>query len=352
LAALPPLAYEVVVLADSAERPTAGVSEVVQCWSRDSDDVSGILEQLRQRRPDLLLVEFNWGYLNAGPLAGLLGWCADAGIPVVVQLHSTEDRTVAGRTQSLRDIAAELASAKALVVHREADAAFLREIAPNTRVERTDLGQGAHADESVDDAREALGIRTQGLVFASFGFLFPHKGILESIRATDLLLASEPDAIFMASCAVVPWMPASLLYWHRCQRETSLLGLTEHVVMIRDFLPTEAAMVFLHAADVLVLPYAPTSESASAAARFALSAARPVLTTRQPIFDALGDAVFRIPDSDPVSIANGVLEVYRDASLAQALVGRAERLSASTSWEVQGQWMHKLLSSVLNGAER
>ena len=243
---------------------------------------------------------------------------------------------------------------EALVVHRIEDQRLLESMVPGHRIEIASLGQGGFPDETTGLSRKALGIGRHGLVLASFGFLFPHKGILETILAVRLIRRTSPDVLFLAPCAVVPWMPVSLMYWYRCQQAIAEFDLASNVVMIREFLPEQAAMVFLHAADVIVLPYLPTSESASAAARFALSASRPVLTTKEPIFEALGDAVGHFESATPESIAAGVKQTYDDPARRAQLVDRANQLSATSSWALQGEWLDCLFDSVLSreGARR
>jgi glycosyltransferase involved in cell wall biosynthesis len=75
-----------------------------------------------------------------------------------------------------------------------------------------------------------------------------------------------------------------------------------------DYLPDEECLLLLQEADLIVNSYQATGEAASAAARFSLASGSPVLVTPIPIFDDLGDAVFRMPGVSPAEIAQGIVE--------------------------------------------
>jgi len=346
--AVPAGRFEFFVLADHEVDFTDKSGLLVErCWQKTGDDVTGILEAVQRLAIDLVVVEFNWGYLNPRPLRTLLTGIRAAGVPVVVQMHSTDDRVIDGIPQSLSDLAFELSAARALVVHSDADERRMQQLAPGAPIERALLGQDSYPDESASAVRAALGIETHTPVLASFGFLFPHKGVLETIQALPLMQSDWPEMAFLAVCSVIPSMLVSVMHWRRCQLEIRRLDLAGSVALITDFLAPEAAMTLLHAADVIVLPYVETFESASAAARFALSSRRPMVTTSSPIFDLLGDAVFRIPDASPEAIATGVKRVLEDQALRADLLLAASEASAAADWSVAGVCFADMLDRAL-----
>ncbi|MDJ0447123.1 glycosyltransferase family 2 protein [Methylocystis sp. JR02] len=68
----------------------------------------------------------------------------------------------------------------------------------------------------------------------------------------------------------------------------------------------------LSAADLLAFAYQGTTESASGAARVALSTGRPVLTTPEPIFESLGPTVHRSAGWSVEAIATAIIALARD----------------------------------------
>jgi len=341
-------AVEPVVFADQErDLPDDDSALVFRCWRRGSDDVRELIGQLRSANLDVVVLEFNWGYLNPGPLGVVLEALAASGTPTVVEFHSTDDRSAAGQQRSLADVAEALGTARLLIAHSDAAANALRGIASGVPVAVTTLGQQSFPDQRAEEVREALGLDGRAPVIASFGFLFPHKGVVEIIRATNILRARHDRIVFLAVCAVIPTMAASLRSWRECQAEIGRLGLAGNVSLITAFLPQPVAMTLLHAADVVVLPYHRTAETASAAARFALSSSRPVLTTAEPIFDALGESVMRLDDSTPEAIARGVELVLADPSMREGLITRAAESVTSCSWQRVADVFLGLLNDVL-----
>ena len=345
--AVPSGRFDFTVLADEASgAPDDAKLPVERCWRRTDDDVSRILAAVRERAIEMVVVEFNWGYLNPRPLGRLLAQLDAMNVPAIVQMHSTGDRVVDGTRQSLADVSTELSTARAIIVHSEADERRMLRLAPGAPIERAILGQAAYPDEVVTEVRTALGLEACAPVLASFGFLFPHKGILELIQAMPAIRLARPKATFLSVCSVIPSMPVSVMYWRRCQLEIQHLHLANAVALITDFLPEAAAMTLLHAADVVVLPYLDTGESASAAARFALSSRRPVVTSSAPIFDPLDGAVHRIPNVSSESIARGASEVLDDASLRERLLAAASLVSAEADWSAVGKRFTEVLNRV------
>ena len=65
-------------------------------------------------------------------------------------------------------------------------------------------------------------------------------------------------------------------------------------------------MALLQCADLILMPYKDTGESASGAIRQALASNRAVIVTDIPIFSEFNGEVYRIKKCTPEDIANGV----------------------------------------------
>jgi len=346
LAAVPDGRFEFLVLADDDVEFADGPTRVVRCWKRGDSDVRGIIEAAGREGLEAVVFEFNWGYLNPGPMAAALDALHAAGVRTIVQFHATAGRSVGDRHETLGDIARELSAVDVLVAHSDADEAELLRVVPTARVVRTVLGQRPFPDEPIAEVRQALGISDRAPVVATFGFLIPHKGVVELIRSVPILARTNPGVCFLAVCAVIPTMRASVELRYECAVEVRRLGLEGRVALVHEFLPENVAMMLLHAADLIVLPYGGTRESASAAARFALSSSRPVATSDAPIFDALGDAVYRISDITPDGLARSIDQLIADEEQRSRLVAAARDLTAMSEWPKLGRDFANLLDSV------
>jgi glycosyltransferase involved in cell wall biosynthesis len=122
---------------------------------------------------------------------------------------------------------------------------------------------------------------------------------------------------------------ASQEYLDRLHRLREGLGLTDRVQIKGEFLPDDRARQELQAADWVVLNYRTgMSQGASGAARFALTAGRPLALSAAPIFDDLRGAAATLYEP----LAQSVEELFLDPALAQQAAERGRRHAAEQSW--------------------
>ena len=156
---------------------------------------------------------------------------------------------------------------------------------------------------SPSEVRAALELGSRPVV-GTFGFLLPHKGTLELVKALDPLRAEFPDLLLVALCARYPHVE-SKEYEDQIRAEIAARGMEDSVLLVTEYLADEVARTLLRGADVIVLPYQETGESSSAALRFILPLGRPVVVTDAPIFSDSRDALL-VVDGDATSIEDGV----------------------------------------------
>ena len=276
-------------------------------------------------------IQFNFGFFELHRLASLIEDQRRMR-RVILTMHSTEDVEVDTIDLSLADIAPALQRVDAILVHQAVDAERLAAFGIATNVHVVPHGMPGADLPSRDVVRKALGLDRR-LVIGTFGFLLPHKGTLDLIRAIDIMRRDLPDVFLLATSALHPDL-RSVAYFERCREEIERLGLAHNVTLVTEFLPEDAARAFLMAADVIVLPYEHTQESASAALRFALSAERPVLVSDLPLFADAADAVEVVPDTSPEGLAAAIATLLGDNAALADVVARARGLTQATSWDV------------------
>lgn len=321
---------DIVVLADDASVvPAGGRFDVVRCWHAGEPDITRLITATTALSIDVLLVQHHV-YLSGQALDRLLVAAREAGIRVIVELHGS----VIGESARalLGEPAARVDLADAVIVHSTDERDALLDSFPGCVAAVSPLPQSRPVERSARTVREALGIHSD-LVVGTFGLLLPHKGVQECIAAIPAL----EGAGLLVVGGISPLTSESIIYLQRCRGDVARLGLGERVRFTRHFLSQAAATFVLQATDAIVLPYSPTGEPASAAVRFALSSGRPVITTDLPIFDALGDAVYRIPDTEPATIAAAVRAVVDDSVVRDGLLAAAVTLGERHSWGSVGR---------------
>jgi glycosyltransferase involved in cell wall biosynthesis len=302
---------------------------VSRTWKdRWTPDLTGLEEALRVTDAEVLHVQFNFGFFEFQRLADLLERQMQTR-GVVVTLHRTLDYDDRGELLSLRQIAPTLSRVDRLIVHQESDARYLAEIGLSDNVTVVPIGATAPPLISPETVQAGWGLGSRTVV-GTFGFLLPHKGTLELVKALDPLRADFPDLLLVAACARYPHIE-SKVYEEEIRAEIAARGMEDSVLLITEYLPDDIARTLLRGADVIVLPYQETGESSSAALRFILPLGRPVVVTDSPIFNDSRDALLVVP-GDAAGLEDGVRRVLMDTELRQELARRSAAAARRFRW--------------------
>jgi glycosyltransferase involved in cell wall biosynthesis len=221
-----------------------------------------------------------------------------------------------------------------LFVHEKPEVVRLQELGLN-RVEYIPQGVLDVNDEDPDLVRRQEGLGP-GPVIGCFGFLRPHKGLLELIRALPMVLEAFPRARLLALNARYP-SPDSAAYEAECRREIMSLDLDERVRFTTEYLAIDSVIHQLHAADINVLPYHESDESASAAANVCLASRRPLLVSASGIFSDVAEYCGRLPSSRPEDIAATLISTVESPEKFEVLRKKAVRAVNDRSWSAVGQ---------------
>jgi glycosyltransferase involved in cell wall biosynthesis len=303
---------------------------VIRTWrNRWDPDLSELQDELRFSDADVLHVQFNFGFFEFQQIAQLIDRELSRRA-VVITFHRTRDYDDRGEILTLRDIQPTLARVDRLIVHQEKDARFLAEMGLSENVTVIPVGASPPPPVSPDEARRALQLGNRPVI-GTFGFLLPHKGTLELVRAVDSLRPEFPDILLLALCAAYPGSDSSD-YEKVVRDEISSRGMQDNVVLVTEYLSDDAARTLLRAADAVVLPYRETGESSSAALRFILPLGRPVLVTDEPIFADSKDDLFVVDPSVPSGLEDGIRRVLMDKDLQHKLAFGAEDAARRFRW--------------------
>ena len=110
-------------------------------------------------------------------------------------------------------------------------------------------------------------------------------------------------------------------------------GLGDAVELVADYLPHGRSMDLLAGCDLVVLPYQHSLEGSSAALRTVMAAGVPAAVTPLPLFDEAGDAVLRLPGTDPASLADGIADLLADPARRASAAAAAYEWSMGRGWD-------------------
>lgn len=287
-----------------------------QHWRDSRIDIGQIKRVLSLARPDMLLVQHHSAFLPDYDVGETLRCAREAGVPVLVEMHDGRKLSVA-RKQAMVDLGATLVAHHAdelvgLAARGKAQVLPLPLLVP-----------------SLPDAPPPGG--GDGPVLAGFGFLRPYKGVMATIRTVAKLRQRYPGLRYRGWHALYPGSESES-HLQDCLREAEALGIADAIEIDTFFHPTAHVVASLAAADLVLMPYQPSEEGASAAVNLALSAGRPVLVSPSAIFRPVASVVavadgFEVPD-----YVKAVANLLDDPARAAALAAGARRWVGENSY--------------------
>jgi glycosyltransferase involved in cell wall biosynthesis len=313
---------------------------------------------LNESRPDVVLVEHEFGIYGGPHGRHLLELTRRLTVPYVVTLHTVQSQPSRGQLEVLRSLCAGAAQVTVfsttgrnlLLAHRVVDAERITVVvhgAPSI------LQSGPDPRPARDPARLASGIPELGdagvtPLLATFGLLSPGKGIETAVRALPHILERSPDVRYVIAGRTHPEIARrhGERYRESLQLLAAELGVAESVVFIDRFLDIGEVQELLAATTVFVTPYRSYEQIVSGVLTYALVAACPVVSTPYLYaVDMLRDgAGLLFPFGDHEVMAQQVMALLENGDVYAAAVASAQRRGAHHSWPAVGRHLLKVLS--------
>ncbi|NNV18870.1 glycosyltransferase [Ochrobactrum pseudogrignonense] len=271
-------------------------------WRDDNQDNLGETQtSIDDHNIDVIVIQFNYGFFNFKSFSNFIERNHFLGRKIIVVLHSTTD-PVQTPEKKLENLVPALKLCDRLLVHGCSD---LNRLKTHGLVENVAIFP--HGILDFEGSANSAYNRTDKDAFtvATYGFFLPHKGLIETIQAFDLLREKGANVkLNMLNAQFPAPISASLIR----EAQSMIRGKLDDVVSLTtDFLSDRESLEQLSAADLILYPYQNTAESASGAVRYGLAVNKPVAVSPAPIFDDVNDVVFQLPGTNPEAIANGVI---------------------------------------------
>jgi glycosyltransferase involved in cell wall biosynthesis len=317
--------------ADSGIADEPGVE---RCWERgDAFSAGALLNAVLQAGCEAVVIQCHWAFFPVTALVAVVQALDEAGIHVYLDVHNT--RGAPDELASGRDGRAALARCRRVLVHTLNDVAVAQSWGLLDNILLFPLAAypvPLPEPSRVAARRGELGL-TDKRVIASYGFLMPHKGLMELLEAVALLCRTDSNIHYLMVNAhyseEVSGPEAA-----RLTERIKALGLEDRVTVEARFLPDEESLLLLRTADLVVFPYQHSEESSSAAVRMAIRGGCPVAVTPLTIFDDCASAVLRLPGTAPEGLAEGIADALRrlaEPAFAKGLSDRAAALAEAMS---------------------
>ena len=280
---------------------------VSRCWAQnDEDDLSDLLQSIRESQATTVLFQFHYGFYNFSALEKLIAALQTCKISTSFQLHSTVDPPEHISPKKLSALAVTFRTCANIFVTTQADVLRLADIGVVENVKLMPLGVNRALAASVPYSRS-----DEDFVISSYGFFLPHKGVHELIRAVAVLRATIPNVKLLLVNSEYPITESRLLV-QQGKEIVNELGLADCVTFVTDYLTDEESMGYLTKSNLIVYPYQHTTEPASAAVRLGIASGVPVAVTPATIFEDVKGLVHTLPGASVAQIAQGLAKIYDD----------------------------------------
>ena len=267
---------EVVVLCQSGEGEVQGA---IPCWKRDSKFFSGIIAQIAAKGIDTIVIQHQPGLLRFAYLNQLLLKLSEMEVKVFITMHNTRDRSRVFPSKRIEKAVEGLKKCSTVMVHTNADVENLNKLGVDGNVVM--IPHGIYPPPT--SSAETLPI--EGRVMGTFGFLAPHKGQYQLVKAFERLPGWDQ---LLLLCATIDRSGNMETKINSLVKEKGLNG---RVKLVTDFLDDDVVIATLAKCELLVFPYQNTNESASGAVRMGVASGVPIAVSPIPIFDDIDGAI-------------------------------------------------------------
>ncbi len=312
-------------------------NNIKRVWTDAGEkNLDALYLSLEKSKVEILVFQFNFGFFNLYALEKLIKKLQKLNIKIFIFFHSVEDVDKDDFKASLGWIRDSLNSVERLFVHNISDLNILKSF--NLIKNVSIFPHGIVKRESKKDIKS----KSNKIVIASYGFLLPHKGILELIKSFNIVKKRYNNIHLLLVNALYP-NPISDNYLKICKNSIKENNLEDNITMINDFLTDEESFTYLDSADIIVMPYKETQESSSAAVRYAISTKKPILCTPINIFRDVEDIVYFSKDNSINEIAKSLELLINDTILLNSKNEIQQKWIDEHDWTKLSIRLHNIL---------
>jgi len=289
-------------------------------WTGSWIDFDAARAFIAETRCRALSIQYHVGFFSEESLVRMVSIAREMGIPVSVTVHNTR-QVSEGTFEELARLGARI------LVHKREDAESLARRNPGA------VRHLLHGVLEVDGLRAPREFREvqRAPVISTFGFLRPHKGLLQLLRAFELIREVFPGARLIGMCAMYP--TADSKEYHRLvEGHVNAADLKAVVDIDFGFHDISRVIGSLATSDLIVLPYSHSDEGASGSLAIAIASHRPMLIAASPVFDDVADITYVASNNDPEVLAAAISTVLANRGLYEDLVEGVGRFSRRASW--------------------
>ena len=334
-------ASQITVVAERGASPIVDRNfEVNPCWDRNEDYTEPILSHTKGA--DVVHIQHEYSIYSFDDRLPSVLEGLDKNIKKVITIHCVRPAQFSERGAVDEKFAVRIAAlSDEVIVHLPSQRGILTRLGvPSDNIHVIPHGTEL-SDEDSGASRKRLELPEEGKIMLMFGFVKPHKClhiVLEALN--EVLKEVEGVYLFVAGGLAPTAKNEEKDYVEELTKKIEDLGLQSKVIFPDRFFPNSDVPYLFGACDVVLFPYYEEDRSASGSFHLAIGAKRPVIASRIPKFEELGqicDELLVLPFNSS-GIAKMVLRLLQDGEFHRYVIDRTEEYRNLTSWQaVAGQ---------------
>lgn len=298
---------------------TIPAEDVIVCWKR-GESLQHLTAEIKKYEPDIVFLQHEYGlFPNACYWLSLMNQLSD--YRIIVTMHSIfhhRDKTIV--EASIPEIITHLQSGYD-VLKKEKQIPGKVYVIP-------------HGCFPCTNKEKLWNFYKTDKTFLQSGFGFKYKGFENSIKAAGIIKKQFPDVFLTILYSESPFNKVEhQIYYNELMQLIEQLGLQENVAIIRGFQSDATLDSYLRTNKVAVFPYISQQGhevfGASGAARTAMSANIPLITTSVPHFSDLPT----IKADTVEQIAVELIKLFSNPALINEQLLKQEQYLIENSWK-------------------
>ncbi len=316
----------------------AQLHPVIRHWRWSS--VAAIVDIVLRYELDVVNIQYQAAAYNMrSPAINLLPWRLKGVTKTVVTFHDLRVPYLFPKAGRLRETAVQFMARQANGIITTNPADYQELIATiQTPVCQIPIGSNittyAPNKNKIDKIRDEMGLAKTDFLLGYFGFLNESKGADTLLRAL-VQLDERHHLVFIGGQTGSSDPDNNQTFLASLRQLITALGLDARVHWT-GFVPDERVSAFLHAANVMVVPYRDGVSLRRGTLMAVLAHGRSLITTTpaSPIPELVhGENVWLVPPDEPTALAAAVRIVLADESLQNRLGRGAAQVADLFTWD-------------------